>query len=151
MYEFGLNNVKIQEIRAVGKSGTASVLHRYQYHSCSGEWYRYHFGWYRYHLVSASVVPVPPCSGTGTSHENCPEMADFPYFTHLYSILFLYSILLQKPIMNYSQNNSNMDHNPYINRTRRLVRVCSKLKLHYLQLNHESNLKGRIPYPFCTI
>ena len=52
--------------------------------------------------------------------------------------------------MNYSQNNSNMD-NPYTNQTQGLVRVCSNPNSIILQLNHESNLKGRIPYSSCTI
>ena len=68
MYEFGLNNIEIQEIKAAGSSGTDTtwtdtgtnpvlvsgtgttlvgtgtilLLHR---------WYRYYFGWYWYHFA----------------------------------------------------------------------------------------------------
>ena len=58
--------------------------------------------------------------------------------------------LSSKLLMNYSQNKSIMGHNPYINQIQGFVRVCSNPNSFTLQLNHESNLKGRIPCFSCT-
>ena len=73
-----------------------------------------------------------------------------PLHIHLVTSILLKSsfntYLSSKPFMNYSQNNSNMGHNPYTNQTQRFVRVCSNPNSFTLQLNLESNLKGRIPY-----
>ena len=113
--------------------------------------------------------------GIGTTPRKFPENVVFLPFSHIllpkstqssiYSskplqIHLVTSILLKssfitylssKPFMNYSQNNSNMGHNPYTNQTQGLVRICSNPNSITLQLNHESNLKGRIPYSSYTI
>ena len=54
--------------------------------------------------------------------------------------------LSSKPFMIFfSKNNSNMGHNPYTNQIQGFVKVCSSPNSFTLQLNYESNLKGRIP------
>ena len=44
-----------------------------------------------------------------------------------------------------------MGHNPYTYQIQKFVRVCSNPNSFTLQLNHESNLKWRIPCFSCTI
>ena len=119
------------------------------------------------------------CTGTtltctGTAPRILPRMWVFIYFFHRflpkstqYSIYtskplqfhLVISILLNssfitylssKLFMNYSQNKSIMGHNPYINQIQGFFRVCSNPNSFTLQLNHESNLKGRIPCFSCT-
>ena len=51
---------------------------------------------------------------TQYTHQNHSICILSPLF---YSNHLLILLLHQKPIMNYSQNNSNMGHNPYINQT----------------------------------
>ena len=70
--------------------------------------------------------------------------------SQLYSIHLSLHIFLQNFSMNFSQNHSNMGHNPYTNQIQGFVRVCSNPNSFTLQLNHESNLKGRIPCFSCT-
>ena len=95
------------------------------------------------------------CTGTssgctGTGHQKMPRMCIFLPFLHVLirkstqcsintsrplqfiskSIFLLKSsslrIFPQKSSMNFSQNNSNMGHNPYTNQTQGFVRVYSK-------------------------
>ena len=121
-------------------------------------WYRYHFVWYRYHPSkmprNGGFSPIFPYFSTQTN-----SIINIHIKTTLYpscnlcstQFIFQILILLQKPFMNYSQNNSNMGHNPYTNQTQGLVRVYSNPNNITLQLNHESNLKWRIPCFSCTI
>ena len=111
MFKFELNNVRLPKIKAAGiigtgttwiSTGTKPVL-------VSGigttlPWYRYHLAsvrWYRYH----------PCSGTGTTLRDCPEMADFAIF---HSLFFHKSLILHptsKTTMESLQNNSTNNYN----------------------------------------
>ena len=124
---------------------------RYRYKLTEHLWYRYHSGWYRYQPSkmprNGDFSPSFPYLSTQTNSILNTHIKTTPYPScNLYTTQFIFPILilLQKPFMNYSQNNSNMGHNPYITLTWKLVRVCSTPKVHYMQLNHESNLKGRI-------
>ena len=111
---------------------------------------------------------------TGTAPRILPRMWVFlPFFHRLLTKSTQYSIYTSKPLqihleisillnssfitylssklfMNYSQNKSIMGHNPYINQIQGFVRVYSNTNSFTLQLNHESNLKGRIPCFSCT-
>ena len=112
---------------------------------------------------------------TGTTPRILPRMWVFLHFFHrLLPKSTQYSIYTSKPLqihleisillnssfitylssklfMNYSQNKSIMGHNPYINQIQGFFRVCSNPNSFTLQLNHESNLKGRIPCFFLYI
>ena len=58
--------------------------------------------------------------------------------------------LSSRSFMIFSQNNSNMGHNPYKYQTHKFIRVCSNPTPFTLQLNRKSNLKGRTPCFSCT-
>ena len=127
----------------------------YRYHSV---WYRYHSVWYRYHPLqmprNGGFSSIFPYFSTKTnSIINIHIKTTIYQSCNLYSTQFIFQILilLQKPFMNYSKNNSNMGHNPYTNQTQGLVRVYSNPNSITLQLNHDSNLKGRIPCFSCII
>ena len=129
--------------------------------------------WYRFGSGAPVPVQVQRCSGTGP--EICPECGFFFPFSiycypnqlntlytlqnhsnfilksQFYSIHLSLHIFLQNFSMNFSQNHSNMGHNPYTNQIQGFVRVCSNPNSFTLQLTHESNLKGRIPYSSCTL
>ena len=114
--------------------------------------------WYRYHPSkmprNGGFSPIFPYFSTQTnSIINIHIKTTLYPSCNLYSTQFIFQILilLQKPFMNYSQKNSNIGHNPYTNQTQGLIRVSSNPNSITLQLNHESNLKGRIPYFSCTI
>ena len=115
--------------------------------------YRYTPDLYRYMLAQndQNLTCTGTCSRcTGTCHRKMPRMCVFLPFFHIFHLIQLYTsythqnhfifilkslfysnplsllIFFQKSIMNYSQTNYNIDPNPYITLTCRLVRVYSK-------------------------
>ena len=75
--ELELNNVRIQKIKVVGISGTDTTWIGISTKPVMVSGTGTTLPWYRYHLASVRWYWYHPCSGTGTTLRDCPEMADF--------------------------------------------------------------------------
>ena len=113
MFEFELNNVRLPKIRTAGSSGTGTGT------TCIGTSTKSvmvsgtgtTLPWYQYHLASVRWYRYRPCSGTGTTLRDCPEMVDFAFF---HSLFFHKSLIFHptsKTNMESLQNNSTNTYN----------------------------------------
>ena len=130
----------------------------YRYRFGSGRVYRYMFKvyWYMSPENAQNVCFLPffhifPSQTNSILHTHIKTISYSSCNLNYTQIIFRWISFFKNSSEFTPKNLSNMRHNPYTYQIPEFVGFCSNPNSFTLQLNHESNLKERIPCFSCTI